>query len=173
MSDALTPADYEEVLAGHRRLVRELDVLLNGEGAAAQASLADLVAQVRRQGARWHELGRAINRAARDLPDGYEIDIEVARHSGIVVLIDTDCDRITDFNGDTLGAQVESAIGYAIERAEELGGDELPDGLTRDEGGTLRYKCRHCLTERQWYGEPQDFDRHNHINCGGSPYCLP
>ena len=45
---ALTIADYEEVLADHRRLVRELDVLLNGEaGAAKQASLCDIVAQVR------------------------------------------------------------------------------------------------------------------------------
>lgn len=46
---ALTVADYEEVLADHRRLVRELDVLLNGdEGAAKQARLCDIVAQVRR-----------------------------------------------------------------------------------------------------------------------------
>lgn len=43
-----TADDYEEVLADHRRLVREMDVLLNGEdGAAQQASLCDLVAQVR------------------------------------------------------------------------------------------------------------------------------
>lgn len=41
-------ADYEQVLDDHRRLTRELDVLLNGEeGAAQQASLADLVAQLR------------------------------------------------------------------------------------------------------------------------------
>lgn len=42
----LTVADYEEVLADHRRLVRELDVLLNGDGAAVQASLCDIVGQV-------------------------------------------------------------------------------------------------------------------------------
>lgn len=43
-------SDYEEVLADHRRLVRELDVLLNGEeGAAKQASLCDIVAQVQRE----------------------------------------------------------------------------------------------------------------------------
>lgn len=43
----LIASDYEEVLADHRRLVRELDVLLNGEdGAAKQASLCDIVAQV-------------------------------------------------------------------------------------------------------------------------------
>ena len=45
--DALTVADYEEVLDDHRRLVRELDVLLNGENAARQASLVDIVAQFR------------------------------------------------------------------------------------------------------------------------------
>lgn len=33
-ADLPTAADYEEVLAGHRRLVRELDVLLNGVHAA-------------------------------------------------------------------------------------------------------------------------------------------
>lgn len=39
-------ADYEEVLADKRRLTRELDVLLNGEGAAKQSSLCDLVSQL-------------------------------------------------------------------------------------------------------------------------------
>jgi len=44
---AASAADYEEVLAGHRRLVRELDVLLHGEAnAARQASLADIIAQI-------------------------------------------------------------------------------------------------------------------------------
>ena len=38
--------DYEEVLTDHRRLVRELDVIWNGEDAARQASLCDLVAQI-------------------------------------------------------------------------------------------------------------------------------
>ncbi len=37
--------DYEEVLEDHNRLVRELDVLMNGDGVARQASLCDLVAQ--------------------------------------------------------------------------------------------------------------------------------
>jgi hypothetical protein len=35
--------DYEEVLEDHRRLVRELDVLLHGDAAAKQASLCDIV----------------------------------------------------------------------------------------------------------------------------------
>ena len=38
--------DYEEVLADKRRLIRKLDVIWNGEGAAKQASLCDIVAQI-------------------------------------------------------------------------------------------------------------------------------
>ena len=38
---------YKEVYTDHQRLVRELDVLLNGDGAAPQASLCDIVAQVK------------------------------------------------------------------------------------------------------------------------------
>ncbi|CAJ0701787.1 hypothetical protein LMG19089_02926 [Ralstonia edaphis] len=49
--ETLMAADYEEVLADHRRLVRELDMALNGAtGAAKQASLCDIVAQVKREG---------------------------------------------------------------------------------------------------------------------------
>lgn len=41
-------SDYNECAADHNRLVRELDVLLNGEaGAAKQASLCDIVSQVK------------------------------------------------------------------------------------------------------------------------------
>lgn len=48
MSDELTIADYEEVLADMRRLTRELDVALHGEeGAAKQASLCDLIEPAR------------------------------------------------------------------------------------------------------------------------------
>lgn len=42
----LTTSDYEEVLASHRSLVREIDVAMNGAGAAPQASLCDLVPQI-------------------------------------------------------------------------------------------------------------------------------
>lgn len=46
----LTAQEYEEVLEYHRTLVRELDVAINGVTAANQASLCDIVSQVRRQG---------------------------------------------------------------------------------------------------------------------------
>lgn len=41
---------YEQVEIDNRRLVRELDVLINGENAAQQASLCDIVAQVKSEG---------------------------------------------------------------------------------------------------------------------------
>lgn len=40
--------DHAAVMDGHRRLVRELDIALNGEASAAkQSSLCDIVAQVK------------------------------------------------------------------------------------------------------------------------------
>lgn len=40
---SVTAADYEDVLHDQRRLVRELDVMMNGSAAAKQASLCDVV----------------------------------------------------------------------------------------------------------------------------------
>ncbi|MGL4460247.1 MAG: hypothetical protein ACRCUB_17975 [Plesiomonas shigelloides] len=62
---AETSADMDETLQDHQRLVRELDVLLNGEeGAAQQASLCDIVAQVRKHGV-----------VIKPLPDREDADI--------------------------------------------------------------------------------------------------
>jgi hypothetical protein len=52
--DGLTVADYQAAFEDHQRMVRELDVLLNGDAAAKQASLCDIVAQVRKEGIRSH-----------------------------------------------------------------------------------------------------------------------
>ena len=41
--------EYEKIIEDHKKFVRELDVLLNGEdGASEQASLCDIVAQVKK-----------------------------------------------------------------------------------------------------------------------------
>lgn len=54
-------ADYEEVLADHRRLVRELDVAMHGTaGAAKQASLCDLIEPARKMALRNHALENAL-----------------------------------------------------------------------------------------------------------------
>lgn len=52
MSEELTILDYKLLLEDQKRLVRELDIALNGEdGSAEQASLCDIVAQVKDE--RW------------------------------------------------------------------------------------------------------------------------
>lgn len=66
LAERATAEDYEAVLADHRRLVRELDVLLHGEGAAKQASLCDIVAQVAAQKRRSHPAERADGECARN-----------------------------------------------------------------------------------------------------------
>lgn len=43
----LAISDYEETLADQKRLVREIDVIMNGEAAAPQAGLCDLVGQIK------------------------------------------------------------------------------------------------------------------------------
>lgn len=45
--EAITVADYEEVLNDHKRLVKELDQIINGPNTAVQASLCDIVSQIR------------------------------------------------------------------------------------------------------------------------------
>ncbi len=67
----LTIADYEYLIEGHKRLVRELDVALNGDGAAKQASLCDIVGQVQD----WHRAGHInLVRAAMMANEGLHAD---------------------------------------------------------------------------------------------------
>ena len=49
-AEGLTIADYEQALQSTRDLTRRLDVALNGDNAAQQASLCDIVAQVEQEG---------------------------------------------------------------------------------------------------------------------------
>lgn len=69
-------ADYEAAFADYRRLVRELDVALNGDGAAKQASLCDVVSQVKDE--RWKLVKKDdlfslndLHRARQDLCEKY------------------------------------------------------------------------------------------------------
>ena len=87
--------DYEEVMEDHRRLVRELDVLINGEeGAAKQASLCDIVAQVRREGLK--------------VPQPADADESMwCRYIASM---------IGEYLGEPLGSEKEKAIAGIIER---------------------------------------------------------
>jgi len=70
-------------------------------------------------------VGAAIQRAAGELPEGYDLTIEIERNAGSVVLwIPPVSDeeggrRVTDFCGDDLADWIESAIGMAVEHHEE------------------------------------------------------
>lgn len=59
--EILTVADYEEVLADHRRLVQRLDELINGPwpASAKQPSLCDIVKQVESEGLMVRKAGGA------------------------------------------------------------------------------------------------------------------
>jgi hypothetical protein len=58
---AAISADYEEVLADHKRLVREIDEIISGEnGMAKQASLCDLVGPIKKLAAERDEYREAL-----------------------------------------------------------------------------------------------------------------
>lgn len=63
-SERTRARDFEEVLEDHRRLVRELDVILSGaDGAAKQASLCDLIGPAKKMVDRVRELEALLGRA--------------------------------------------------------------------------------------------------------------
>lgn len=70
-------------------------------------------------------LGAAIQKAAGDLPPGYQIDIEIESGAGTPVLwIPPVCDevggrRVIDFAGDDIAEEVDDAIRMAIDHFNE------------------------------------------------------
>lgn len=58
-------------------------------------------------------IGKAINRAARDLPEGWEIRIDLERHAGVVFLIDPDGNETMSENGEFFSDQINAAIDAA------------------------------------------------------------
>jgi len=58
-------------------------------------------------------IGKAINRAAHDLPEGWEIRIDLERHAGVVFLIDPDGNETMSENGEFFSDQINAAIDAA------------------------------------------------------------
>ena len=58
-------------------------------------------------------IGRAINRAARDLPEGWEIRIDLERHAGVVFLVDPDGNETMSEGGELFSDQINAAIDAA------------------------------------------------------------
>ena len=58
-------------------------------------------------------IGKAINRAARDLPEGWGIRIDLERDAGVVFLIDPDGNETMSENGELFSDQINAAIDAA------------------------------------------------------------
>lgn len=63
-------------------------------------------------------IGKAINRAARDLPEGWEIRIDLERHAGVVFLIDPDGNEAMSEGGELFSDQINAAIDAATEEKQ-------------------------------------------------------
>lgn len=70
------------------------------------------------------DLSAAIQAAARDLPEGYNIWIDIERRAGTVSLVDPDCEETDVEPGDGLHYAVRRATKQAIERAAKQAGKE-------------------------------------------------
>lgn len=67
-------------------------------------------------------IGEAINRAATDLPEQYDLHIEVEKHAGTVRLYLPDGEEASEeFGGDYFYEQIDNAINFAIAHAEKGG----------------------------------------------------
>ena len=66
-------------------------------------------------------IGAAIERAAAELPDGYNLLIEVEKDAGTATLLippmgdDEDGQALHEWDGDHFGHQIDKAIDHAIE----------------------------------------------------------
>lgn len=58
-------------------------------------------------------IGKAINRAARDLPEGWGIRIDLERDAGVVFLVDPDDNETMSENGELFSDQINAAIDAA------------------------------------------------------------
>ena len=58
-------------------------------------------------------IGKAINRAARDLPEGWEVRIDLERHAGVVFLIDPNGNETMSEGGELFSDQINAAIDAA------------------------------------------------------------
>ena len=65
--------------------------------------------------------GAVIQKAAKDLPEGYEITIQIEKDAGTVILYTPPFgdnflgESISDFGGDDIAYEIEYAIEYAIQ----------------------------------------------------------
>lgn len=114
---------HDEPKAGAlRNAARMLAVLeaeirrLHAELIAAQSAAPVAQRDVREE----TSIGKAVNRAARDLPEGWEIRIDLERHAGVVHLIDPEGNEtMIEGNGELFSDQISAAIDAASSQSKE------------------------------------------------------
>lgn len=89
---------------------------LHAELIAAQSAAPVAQRDVREE----TSIGKAVNRAARDLPEGWEIRIDLERHAGVVHLIDPEGNEtMIEGNGELFSDQISAAIDAASSQAKK------------------------------------------------------
>jgi hypothetical protein len=105
----------------HSELVRQLQsaardwLSTSGNLAALLNEAALALAAAQEDG----EIGRAVNRAARELPEGYELSIELERGAGTVRLYPHKGEPMHDFEAETFSGQINQAIDAARAKGGE------------------------------------------------------
>lgn len=91
--------------------------------AAVEGLIAQQAAPVAQRDAREEaSIGKAINRAARDLPEGWEIRIDLERHAGTVHLIGPEgSETMIEGGGELFSDQISAAIDAARSQAKQGG----------------------------------------------------
>jgi hypothetical protein len=83
----------------------------------APASPANTAEATGEREAQQLEIGAAMERACRDLPEGFGLEIWLEKDAGTITLHLPDTDATDDqFDRDTFGGQINEAIEFAIER---------------------------------------------------------
>ena len=142
--DKLTIEDYEEVLESHRELVRNIDEILNGkEGMSKQASLCDLVGQIK-------EL-----KERESIPSYNEINEEAEKYAELMER-GGGFPHLDFYNGAVwLKQQLEKTKEQSMKEREDMTPTEFykkllayKDDLNLDEASPLTHKgVIHFLTE--------------------------
>lgn len=102
-------------------LIAKLNVLAARIHPAAPAAQGDALDHGVREEL---SIGKAINRAARDLPEGWEIRIDLERGAGVVHLTDPEGNEtMIDGSGELFSDQINAAIDAALTRAQKDSND--------------------------------------------------
>lgn len=101
-----------ELRRQHARIA-ELEAQLSAIGAGGVSPL--IAGAVDAKEKRWLDIGKAVERACEELPDGAEIIVSLERGAGTVTMIDWDGNEHDNFpHDDGFGGVMNSAIDAAI-----------------------------------------------------------